>query len=82
MKSYWFDAASGVIAEVVRKLPKDADKRTILLAVDSAYPFGSRDRWPYKKWLEARTFCLGRIYPKLFPPKVKNHEDAATPGLS
>jgi hypothetical protein len=30
----------------------DADEKAIRKAISAAYPFGERDYWPYKVWLD------------------------------
>lgn len=54
----WSDEAASVIREVHAALPKDATLAERKRAVDAAYPFGSREQWPYKAWLKARKAYL------------------------
>jgi hypothetical protein len=37
-------------------------KRALVRMVDKSYPFGSRDRWPYKAWLKERREFTKRLY--------------------
>lgn len=67
MKSHWYATAARVITEALAKLPAGADKRAVLQAVDSAYPFCVRRMWPYKKWLEARRDLLYLHNRQMFP---------------
>lgn len=51
-----------------RKVIQDAiDSRrgepfeVVLAAIDAAYPFGSRDHWPYTVWLQERRAAIARL---------------------
>lgn len=56
----WADHARAAIAHVHAQLPADAPLEARRKAVDAAYPFGSRDHWPYKAWLKVRRQYLAR----------------------
>lgn len=57
----WADIARTVIAEVAATLPDDLPLKERKAAIDAAYPFGSRECWPYKAWLKARRAYLARF---------------------
>lgn len=52
-RSRWRVRARGAISRVIDANP-EADTRTLLAAVDAAYPFGERAHHPYKAWLAER----------------------------
>lgn len=54
----WIDHARATIADVHASLPADATLAQRQAAVDAAYPFGERARFPYKAWLKARRAYL------------------------
>ena len=54
----WGDRARDVIQEVINEHP-EADERTLRRLVSEAYPFGQRDYYPYKAWLQAVEQLLG-----------------------
>ncbi len=47
--------------------------RELVKALDAAYPFGTRECWPYKAWLGARRkfFCQHGLGEFLRPVKAK-----------
>lgn len=55
----WTCIARRTIADL--KLPEDMPLVARMKAVNAAYPFGERERWPYKAWLKARREYLGRF---------------------
>lgn len=50
----WYDRAVSAIHEATRLLPDGIPLGKRVKIVDAAYPFGSRDHFPYKMWLKAR----------------------------
>lgn len=44
--------ADAILADVFRKLPKDAPEEAVNKAIFDAYPFGERRYHPYKVWLD------------------------------
>lgn len=51
----WRETAAAVMAEVYLERSAAGDnKEQIAKAIDAAYPFGSRDHFPYKAWLAER----------------------------
>ena len=69
----WFEKSAAVIAGVHAALPDDAPLTDRTKAVDAAYPFGSREYYPYKAWLKARTAYLSRFgYQKRGKPIVES----------
>jgi hypothetical protein len=74
----WYERAREAITHVHASLPDDAPLKERQKAVDAAYPFGSREYWPYKGWLKARRQYLCRYgyvprgHPKEPPPLFAN----------
>lgn len=54
----WRTAARPIIARVLHE-NRGADPRAIRKALHDAYPFGERDYWPYKVWLDECRAQLG-----------------------
>lgn len=50
--SGWAERADYVLSEVFRALPRDATEADVKRACRDAYPFGPREHWPYKAWLQ------------------------------
>ena len=51
----WTDAATATMTETLMRCRSDgATPEATAKAIDAAYPFGERARWPYKAWLAAR----------------------------
>lgn len=50
MASYWREVSAPIVAEVVRRVGL-ADRKALRKALRDAYPFGERERWPYKAWI-------------------------------
>jgi hypothetical protein len=51
----WKDQAATVMTTVyLREASAGASKREIVRAIDDAYPFGERTRYPYRCWLKVR----------------------------
>lgn len=71
---YWKQRARAVIDPILQqgKHEQWAPEQT-LKAVDSAYPFGPREHYPYKAWLEERT--RARIILGIYKPR-KSVRDA------
>lgn len=57
----WMETAVSTIAAVTKDLPDDLPLAERMKVVDAAYPFGSREMWPYKAWLKARRQYLVRF---------------------
>lgn len=55
MPSPWYQRSALIIQDALSEAKKKGlnDKETWKL-VDSRYPFGAREHWPYKMWLKAR----------------------------
>ncbi len=49
----WTDAAAPVVAEVIRSVGR-SDMKKLRKALVAAYPWGERERTPYKAWLRVR----------------------------
>ena len=47
----WRDKARPIIARVLRET-RGQDEGAIRKALRDAYPFGPREHWPYKVWLD------------------------------
>lgn len=45
----WADAAAPIVAEVIRNVGR-SDIKALRKALRSAYPWGPRERTPYKAW--------------------------------
>lgn len=56
----WGDIARQTIEKVASALPADCTLEERTKAIDAAYPFGTREHWPYTAWLKARRAYLGR----------------------
>lgn len=56
----WRKAARDVIARVHGELADGASLDERRAAVDAAYPFGSREHYPYAAWLAERRAYLAR----------------------
>lgn len=66
MTSQWRLAAREAIEKAIASV-EDGDLLKIKKAIDSAYPFGMRDYYPYKVWLDERRkyfYELGILQPK------------------
>ena len=46
----WADAAAPIVAEVIRSVGR-SDMKALRKALVDAYPWGERERTPYKAWL-------------------------------
>ena len=44
------EVSAPIVAEVVRRVGL-ADRKALRKALREAYPFGDRERWPYKAWI-------------------------------
>jgi len=56
----WGDISRATIQRVHMALPESAGFAERKAAVDAAYPFGTREHWPYKAWCKARRAYLER----------------------
>lgn len=56
MSGSWAEIAHDTMSRVRTELiaAGETDRQTIADAIDAAYPFGERQRWPYKAWLATR----------------------------
>lgn len=54
----WADAAAPVVAEVIRNVGR-SDMKALRKALVDAYPWGERERTPYKAWLREIRRQLG-----------------------
>lgn len=56
-----------VMADVCKDKPRSEWEQ----AIREAYPWGPRENWPYKAWLQARREFLGKAMPEALPePKA------------
>lgn len=53
--SRWRLAARRAIQKAIASLPPDCDRSQLKKAIDQAYPFGEREYYPYKVWLDERS---------------------------
>lgn len=60
----WYDQARQRISEIDAGLPEDCPYDERVKRVRDGYPFGPRERHPYKMWLKAQ-----REYLRTFAPK-------------
>lgn len=60
MTRSWYEQAVDTIREATKDLSNDMPLDERKRIVDAAYPFGSREMWPYKMWLKARRQYLAR----------------------
>jgi hypothetical protein len=49
--SYWRDKAKPIVAKVLKET-QGQDESIVRRALRDAYPFGPRNCWPYKVWLD------------------------------
>lgn len=56
----WGDHARATIQRVALTIPDSATLKERKAAIDAAYPFGTREHWPYKAWCKARRAYLER----------------------
>jgi hypothetical protein len=60
--SYWRARARTVIGEAIAAgQAAGEDLAAITRRIDAAYPFGPREHWPYKVWLNERSHALDRL---------------------
>ena len=60
--SGWARHADAVIQRVIDDCAeKGAPLDETIKAIDAAYPFGERKRWPYKAWLAQRKKAIARL---------------------
>lgn len=71
-RSHWYLQSLDVLEKCLAKISPDASRKTIYQTVREAYPFITRQYWPYKKWLEAREYMLRLKFPKLFKKPKKS----------
>ncbi len=56
----WRTRADAAIMRAHVAIPHDATLELRTRMIDEAYPFGTREHWPYKAWLAARKAYLSR----------------------
>lgn len=61
--SRWRDEAKRRIADVLARLPADADEKAKRAACRDAYPWGPRENHPYKIWCDETNVQLGKKPP-------------------
>lgn len=54
MTSKWRIVARAAIQKAIASLPPECDRAELKKAIDQAYPFGEREYYPYKVWLDER----------------------------
>lgn len=60
----WHERAVEAIEAVHRALPPSIGFKARRAAIRDAYPFGSREHYPYKAWLKAQRAYLARYSDK------------------
>jgi hypothetical protein len=55
------EIAREVIGQVHRSLPENATIKERKAALKAAYPFGTREYWPYKAWCKAQREYLAKF---------------------
>ena len=75
MGKTWRDIARPIIYNVLKET-KDKPKKEIKKALFDAYPFGWRQYWPYKVWLDEIKIQTRKKKPQYFDEMVKNIEGA------
>jgi hypothetical protein len=71
----WSEIARRIIAQVHVNIPEGATLKERKAAIDAAYPFGTREHWPYKAWCKARRKYLERYGLKPLRPAQPNQLD-------
>lgn len=78
--NFWYAKSQEVIQAVLRGLPPDATDAAKLRAINDAYPFGTRQRRPYKEWLRARKAAIhSGMKTKPAATKLNLFSDFSTP---
>lgn len=78
----WQEKALQVIADVyLRGSAAGAAKREIVQAIDDAYPFGERERYPYRCWLKVRRqFLVEHFLSQGTGAGLRNRHPSLPPG--
>lgn len=72
MQLTWKEKARIVITKVIEENP-NATKIELRDLANEAYPFGARENYPYKMWLQVmKDFGLSRGSTKPVPQEIKN----------
>ena len=67
--SYWRLRARDAIQTALVGMDL-SDVAAVTKAIDAAYPFGTREMWPYKMWLLERKAALAALRPSSYEPKA------------
>lgn len=71
MAGTWRARARVVLREVFAELPEGATVKEARKAVRDAYPFGLRECYPYKVWLDESRRWMAQRFPELRKEPVK-----------
>lgn len=75
----WRSAAWRAVAELDRECPADMPRADYCRKLRDAYPFGPREYWPYKVWLEVQRAAIERRFPGT-TTKLARRKPKRTPG--
>ncbi len=78
----WKDKSAEVMVMVyLDKTASGASKQEIVKAIDAAYPFGERSRYPYRCWLAVRRqFLVEHFLSDAMGARLRNRFPALPPG--
>lgn len=65
----WREAAWRAVAEVEAACPPGITRAQYCRALRDAYPFGPRQYWPYRVWLEVQRVAIERRFPGTTRPR-------------
>lgn len=82
MAGTWRMRAREVISEVATHAREEGvtDEKEVIRRVDAAYPFGDRENYPYKVWLEERRNAIALLRGEI-PTRPKPRPRAQRPRL-
>ena len=78
----WKQTATEVITDVfLRETSAGASKQAIVSAIDDAYPFGKRERYPYRCWQKVRRqFLVEHFLSQGTGAGLRNRHPSLPPG--
>lgn len=76
----WSEKSRETIARVHGQLAEDTPFKDRRQAIRDAYPFGTREYWPYKAWCKAQRVYLNKYDPKVPRPPLFDTRAALSAG--